>query len=147
MLLKIATANSRLAVTWTNMETTWEDFAEKLREPTRTKETFTEFKKMHRQEQARIKDTGGFVGGILINGRRKAGTVRNRYLLCLDADYPEGDFVEKVRKVCDYEWVIYSTHSHSPVDGRFRLIIPTDRPISPDEYIAISRKVAILTNS
>jgi predicted P-loop ATPase len=38
---------------------------------------------------------------------------------------------------------MYSTHSHTPDDPRLRFIIPLDRPVSPDEYGAIARKLAL----
>jgi predicted P-loop ATPase len=39
-------------------------------------------------------------------------------------------------------YAIYSTHSHRPEKPKYRLIIPTSRGISPDEYGAVSRKLA-----
>ncbi len=37
---------------------------------------------------------------------------------------------------------MYSTHSHSPEKPRLRLVIPLARPVTPDEYAAIGRRVA-----
>ena len=39
-------------------------------------------------------------------------------------------------------YVIYSTHSHRPRKPRYRLIVPMNRALSPDEYGAIIRKLA-----
>ncbi len=41
-----------------------------------------------------------------------------------------------------YAYVIYSTHSHRPEKQKYRLIVPTDRSMNPDEYAAVSRKLA-----
>ena len=37
---------------------------------------------------------------------------------------------------------MYSTHSHTPEKMRLRIIIPLSRTVSPDEYAAISRRLA-----
>jgi len=37
---------------------------------------------------------------------------------------------------------MYSTHSHTPSAPRLRLVIPLKRPVSPDEYQAVSRRIA-----
>ena len=36
----------------------------------------------------------------------------------------------------------YSTHSHTGDSPRLRWVIPTDRPMTPDEYPAVARRVA-----
>ena len=40
------------------------------------------------------------------------------------------------------EYVLYSTHSHTADNPRYRVIIPVDRPMPPDEYQAVSRRIA-----
>src|SRR5690625_3811425 len=42
----------------------------------------------------------------------------------------------------DFACLAYSTHSHRPNNQRIRLVIPLARPITPDEYQAISRRLA-----
>ena len=42
----------------------------------------------------------------------------------------------------DFRCFIYSTHKHTPEKPRLRLIIPLSRNLSPDEYVAVARKVA-----
>ena len=39
-------------------------------------------------------------------------------------------------------YALYSTHSHTPEKMRLRLIIPLSRTVTPDEYAAISRRIA-----
>ena len=138
----IATAQSRLSKYWKNNNTTWESLVEKLKTTTRTTETVNEFKNMKKADKDSRKDVGGFVGGGLKNGRRKLTNVISRYLVCLDADYASEGFVEVVKKTFDFEWVVYSTHSHTPEKPRLRLIIPLSRPVNADEYQAVSRKIA-----
>ena len=40
------------------------------------------------------------------------------------------------------EYVLYSTHSHTIDNPRYRIIIPVDRAMTPDEYQAVSRRIA-----
>ncbi|WP_330626050.1 hypothetical protein, partial [Clostridioides difficile] len=37
---------------------------------------------------------------------------------------------------------MYSTHSHTENNPRYRLVIPLTRPVLPEEYQAISRMIA-----
>ena len=37
---------------------------------------------------------------------------------------------------------IYSTHSHSASNPRIRWVIPLSRPVTPEEYTAIGRRIA-----
>jgi len=142
MDIMIATAQSRFAKYWKNSNTTWPDLVKRLESTTRTSETMVEFKNMSKKDRDAKKDVGGFVGGALRNGRRKSENVLNRYLVCLDADYAGFDFLETVKANFNYEWLVYSTHSHTTDKPRLRLVIPLDRSVSPDEYQAISRMIA-----
>lgn len=61
-----------------NKELLWSELIEKLKITTRTRETYEEYKKLSKSEQDSIKDVGGFVGGNLKDGRRKADNVVSR---------------------------------------------------------------------
>lgn len=140
--LIIATGKSRKEMYWKNQNITWNSLVSRLENTTRTSETQEEYKNMSAKEQADIKDVGGFVGGSILNGRRKAENVDKRYLLTLDADYAKIDFIEMVETLFDFECCIYSTHKHTAEKPRLRLVAPFSRAVTPDEYEAISRKVA-----
>ena len=49
---------------------------------------------MTKAQQDAIKDVGGFVGGKLRSGRRKADHVDCRDILTLDADFAAEDFCD-----------------------------------------------------
>jgi len=98
--------------------------------------------KMPKAQQDEIKDVGGFVGGTLKGGRRTANSVVWRQVITLDADYVKGDFWAAVETMLGCACVVYSTHKHSPQNPRLRLVVPLSRPVSPDEYQAISRRIA-----
>lgn len=140
----IATGRNRSARSWKSQKMTWSALANKLSTPTVTNETAAEYVKMPKDEKGRRKDVGGFVGGYIPNnGRRVRGAVEERYLITLDADSPSEDFISNLDlELGDMEYVLYSTHSHTPDNPRYRIIIPTDRVMTPDEYQAVSRRIA-----
>ena len=140
----IATGKSRSARSWTSKKMTWSELVSKLAEPTVTNETAAEYAKMSKADQGRKKDVGGFVGGYIPgNGRRIRGAVKERYLITLDADNPGEDFIVDLdMELGGMEYVLYSTHSHTADNPRYRVIIPVDRPMTPDEYQAVSRRIA-----
>lgn len=138
----IATANSRTSKHWKNKGIMYSALVEKLSNTTRTPETYAEYKKMSKTDRDRIKDVGGFVGGSLKEGRRKAENVQNRTMLTLDLDYVNGDVWESIELLFDFAVTMYSTHTHAPDNQRLRLVIPLARPVLPDEYQAIARMIA-----
>lgn len=138
----IATGKSRFEKNWKNKKILWSNLVARLKNPVTTQETYAEYKKLGKPEQDQIKDVGGFVGGNLSGGNRKAGSVATRQILTLDADFAPVDFFEGLELLADYACCVYSTHKHSPETPRYRLLIPLDREVTPDEYEAIGRKVA-----
>lgn len=141
-LLTIAIGRSRHDKNWKNKEVLWSDLVQRLKKPKITDETFAEYKKMPKKDRDNRKDVGGFVGGALHGGRRKTEAVKWRQLLTLDADHVSGDLWASVEIFFDFSCLMYSTHSHSPERPRLRLVIPLSRPVTPDEYVAIGRRVA-----
>ena len=115
---------------------------ERLSKPTRTQETEAEYKSMPKAEKDTAKDVGGYVGGFLKGGRRKVDAVQSRSLLTLDADFLKINLWDSVPLLFEHAAAVYSTHSHTPDKPRMRLIIPLSRPVTPDEYEPIARKVA-----
>ena len=140
----IAIGHSRTSLNWKSEKMTWQDLAKRLETPTVTNETVAEYAKMSKAAQSSKKDVGGFVGGYIHkNGRRVRGAVKERYLITLDADSPSGDFLFDL-DMClgGKEYVLYSTHSHTAENPRYRIIVPVDRAMSPDEFQAVSRRMA-----
>lgn len=140
--LSIATGKSRMDKNWKNRAMTWSSLLKRLQNATRTQETIKEYMAMSKADQDRIKDVGGFVGGTLRNGRRKAENVEGRQLVTLDADFAPPGVLEDMAMFADYAYAVYSTHKHTPEKPRLRFLIPLDRPVTPDEYEAIARKLA-----
>lgn len=140
--LRIATGASRTTKIWKNTTITWEGLTERLSQTTRTPESQGEYRNMTKAQQDAIKDIGGFVGGRLKEGRRKADTVEFRDILTLDADFAAADFCDQLEIFLSCAWCVYSTHKHTEEKPRLRLLLPLDRSVSAEEYEAIARKVA-----
>lgn len=78
-------------------------------------------------------------------GIRKKENVISRTLGLLDADnIPEAiDFIKVTEEALKgVKYFIYSTHSHTPKNQRYRLVILLKREVSKDEYSALMRMVA-----
>ena len=142
--IKIATGASRMALKWANSELRWSEFLARLSVPLRTQETVLDYQGMPKSKRDNIKDVGGFVGGTLKDGRRRAESIEDRSLITLDLDsIPPGvDVWPVIETGCDCAAAIYSTHSSTPQAPRLRVVIPLARRVTPDEYGAISRRIA-----
>ena len=140
--LSISVGKSRKETNWKSRELLWSELVAKLSVTTRTHETYAEYRKASKPEQGQIKDIGGFVGGTLKGARRKAEAVAWRQIITLDVDFAKNDFWSTVEMLFGYGCCMYSTHAHSPLTPRYRLVIPLIRPITPDEYQAVARRVA-----
>src|SRR5690625_1037000 len=130
---------------WKTIEVSWSKLLYKLSNTTRTDESIKEYFNLTRTKRDEIKDVGGFVGGALKGGRRKAENLANRSMLTLDMDFINTsvkDVWDTITMFFSNELCIYTTHSHTPDKPRIRLIIPLNRPVLPDEYHAIARRVA-----
>lgn len=144
-LIKITTGTSRKSTVWNGQELLWSDFLQKLSKPLRTQESFAQYKSMPKPEQDKLKDIGGFVGGILKGPRRKNENAGDRYLITLDADTIEPGGTQTVLNIvsglgCAY--AIYSTRKHEGAAPRLRIVVPLDEPCSADEYEPIARRMA-----
>ena len=143
--LAIAIGRSRYEEQWKNRTITWSAFVERCSKTTRTSETFADYQKSPKSVRDNIKDVGGFVGGSIKQGRRKAENIANRSMLTLDMDEikrPADEVWEDIKLLYNFACLAYSTHSHTPEAPRLRLVIPLARPVMGDEYQAVARKLA-----
>lgn len=139
----IAIGKNRKSKSWQNKKIKWSDLLNKLSDKNPTSETIAEYEAMTKEQRDNIKDVGGFVGGKLkSNGRRSNDTVESRSLLTLDIDFGTSDIWDNIKFLYEFACCIYSTHSHTPEKPRYRLIIPLNREVTPEEYQAISRMIA-----
>lgn len=145
--ISISIGASRWSKQWTQTTMLWSELCARLKTPVRTGETVEEYHQMKKADQGKLKDIGGFVGGTLKGLQRKAINVTGRDLITLDLDsISPGDTDNVVRTVdsLGMAYVIYSTRSHTEHRPRLRVVVPTDRTMTVDEYEPIARKLASL---
>lgn len=135
----IAVGRSRKDTEWHNRAVTWHELKMLLRHR-RTDCTLAQYKQLSKEEQGRIKDVGGFVGGELkADGRRTADNIKCRTLLTLDVDHA----TELPTRIAPrFALIVYTTHSHTPEAPRYRVVAPLSRPCNDIEYQAVAHKMA-----
>jgi len=138
----IANGHSANSKRWKNTKIRWSEFLHKIATPTRTQETYKQFITASKADQSRIKDVGGFVGGYLSDGNRSKNSVAHRQLITLDIDFSHDSFWWDFTILFNCAACIHSTHKSCEKAPRHRLIIPLDRQVTPEEYQAISRRIA-----
>ncbi|MCO7175544.1 VapE domain-containing protein [Sporolactobacillus kofuensis] len=142
--LNISTAGTRTAKLWQQQTIYWSELAERLRTAARGKETLEDYLRLPKRQQDDLKDVGGFVGGSLEGGHRKASAVTGRDLITLDLDnIPAGGTDDVLKRLNSFNcaYVVYSTRKHEPGKPRLRCLFPLDRTATADEYEPIARKL------
>ena len=140
----ISAGANRRATQWNAQSLLVSELWLKLKTPARGTETLAEYMSYKKAQQDDLKDIGGFVGGSLNGTRRKANNVAGRDIITLDLDnIPAGGTEDILRRVdalgCGY--CIYSTRKHQPSAPRLRVLFPTDRTMTAEEYEPIARKM------
>lgn len=64
---------------------------------------------------------------------RTKRSIQSRGVITLDVDYPAVGFIADALML-PYRALIHTTYSSTPKEPRYRILIPLDRPIAPDEY-------------
>ena len=142
-IINVAIGKSRKELNYVNLELPYSEFIDKYIKNTKyTNETYKEYINFPKDIQDNIKDVGGFVGGILKDGKRRKDTIINRSLITLDVDFGYGGMIEDLEKNIDFGMCIYTTHKHTKKSPRFRIIIPLKNSVDPIQYEKISRKIA-----
>lgn len=138
----IATAPKRNSLHWKLGTVTWGDILSWVEEPGDKKEagnyllgTLRETTVAH--DRARPTE--------LCTGIHRLKTaVVSRSALTLDIDSPDSAFADKVELLFPYAALVHTTFSSAPDEPRYRMIVPTDREMAPDEYIAAAQAVMVM---
>lgn len=143
--ITISVGSSRKALTWQPQTLKISELYERLRTPARSTEPLAEYLSYKKPQQDELKDVGGFVAGALSGPRRKGNNVAGRDVIVLDFDnIPAGGTDEVLRRLeglgCSY--CVYSTRKHHAAAPRLRILLPTDRTVTADEYEPVARKMA-----
>lgn len=124
----IVTAPHRDSLHWEASRVSWEDVLAWVRKP------------------GKIKAAGNYLFGTLRPTtvehqdqpctalHRRKDAVLSRSMLTLDVDHPEPDFADRVELLFPYAALMHNTYSSTPDEPRYRLLVPTDRDLAPDEY-------------
>lgn len=140
--IDIATGMSARSKVWKNESWPWSKLVKVLTTENKTNETFKQFISSSKEDQGKIKDVGGYVGGYLQKGKRSPQNVLHRQLMTLDIDFAHLEFWGDFTMMFSNAAVLHATHKHSDESPRFRLIMPLARECTADEYVAVSRKIA-----
>ena len=141
----ISVGNNRRDLAWKQTAMSVSDLYARLGNPIRSTETLADYMRLKKAQQDDLKDVGGFVGGSMSGPRRKAINVTGRDLITLDFDNIPGWQTPLIVQKCEElgcGYCIYSTRKHDPSAPRLRVVIPTDRTMTPDEYEPCARRVA-----
>lgn len=145
--ITISAAGSRRATQWPTQTLYWSEMLDRLKTPARGAESLAEYLRLPKSKQDDLKDVGGFVAGTLQGNRRKANNVTGRDIITLDLDnIPPGQTQDILKRIealgCAY--CVYSTRKHQEAKPRLRVLLPTDRTVTADEYEPAARKLAQL---
>lgn len=144
-MIDIATAGSRKETSWKNQRVKWSQLLAKLAKVNHTAETLEQYKALPKDDQDQIKDVGGFVGGTLREGRRRAGYVSGRSLITLDLDEAKPETLLNVELALDgIAYAVYSTHKHTPEKPRLRVVVPVEGGMTAEEYEPCARRIGEL---
>lgn len=138
----IATAPKRNSNHWKLGQVTWGEICSWVDSPGDAKEsgnyvlgTLRETAKAHDKRRPTE---------LCIGMHRNKQAIVSRSALTLDVDHPGKDFADTVELVFPYAALVHTTFNSSPDDPRYRMIIPTDREMAPDEYIVVAQAVMVL---
>lgn len=74
---------------------------------------------------------------------RDSANLQHRECLTLDYDRITPEDVKTIQTAySELEYAIYTTWSHSVEKPRIRVVLPLSRPATPDEFCAVSRRIA-----
>lgn len=131
----------------TNKTMEWKALRERLANPRVDHETTAEaYVKLPVDAKNKLKDVGSFVGGPFKDGIRKASNIHERSIITLDIDAATPSQIEILHdglsNLSEYEFFGSTTRSHAPAAPKWRLVLPTTRTVTAEEYAPLSRILA-----
>ena len=131
----------------TNKTVEWKKLRDRLSDPRIDQDnSFEAYSKMNTDQKGKLKDAGAFVGGPFKDGIRKAANITERSIVTLDIDAGSSEQIDILKngdsELSRYEFFGSTTRSHSKASPRWRLVLPTTRTVSAEEYAPLSRILA-----
>jgi predicted P-loop ATPase len=128
----IAYGKNKTAIHWRQTTVTWDEILGWMKSPGSRKD-ITGYVLGRLRPTSRIHKHGD--DPCLEMHRVKDG-IESRSALALDVDFPTSEFLERMDLTFSHLAVMHTTYSSAPDDPHYRLLIPTDREMAPDEYIS-----------
>src|SRR5699024_1019714 len=93
-------------------------------------------------EENKLKN--GLITSGKVNGQRNNDNVKHKNILVFDVDDlpPGASLFDEVSALYSGAFAIYSTYKHTEEQGRYRLLIPVSRNLTPTQYGNLMHKVA-----
>jgi predicted P-loop ATPase len=129
---------------WRTLGCSWEGLIDHLQRNTViTQETLAEYLALDKGAQGKIKNVGAFMGASMLPGStdRKLTNVKDAQILVLDADTVQPDLLDKLDQ-SGLSYILYSTHSSTPVAPKYRVIFDLTRPITLEEHMHVAHRIA-----
>lgn len=133
----VCTAPKRQSLHWKQDTVTWGDLVSWAESPADKKEcgnywlgTLEPTTVLHKKSDKPCTDL-----------HRRKDAVKTRSMLSLDIDKATADFYDLVELTFPYAAILHSTFQSTPDEPRYRLLIPLDREVMPDEYIELAKSV------
>lgn len=139
----ITTFQNRKSSLGSRLETSWEEFVDRLKTAEITEETLDEYRGMTNEQRTEIKDVGGYVAGEFFNNRRSKNNLVSRCILAVDADSATSHDVEDYEAMYDYVYFCHTTHTSTPESPRYRWLFPLSRPVTSSEYRLLVSEVKL----
>lgn len=127
--LDIATAPRQDSRHWVQDTITWEDILTWMETPAAAKACGNYV--LGRIERSTLDHSGQ---KNCTNLHRRKETVVSRSAIALDADFAKDSLPDQVELVLGYCALIHTTYSSTLDQPRYRLLFPTDRDMTPEEY-------------
>lgn len=133
----IVTAPKRDSRHWKQGEVTWDEIKEWMDAPAGRKEAGNYVLGELKHTEVLHPDSDVPCSGL----HRRKEAVSSRSMLSLDVDSPDADFLDTLDRKLPWQALAHTTWRATPDEPRYRLIVPTDRDMLPDEYAAAAGAV------
>lgn len=124
-------------------------FRKLFEKPMKTKETVRQYAKMTVDQQVGLKAIDGWIYRTQVEKgqNRNAHSGKPSDMITLDLDYATPDFLDRMDAGCvaaSLEYFAHSTRRHTVEKPRLRVMIPTSRPVTNEEYGPVARIVTFM---
>lgn len=132
----VVTAPKRSSRHWKAGEVTWGELLDWVKHPAHRKEAGNYLLGRLRATEVQHTDKDGKPeGDPCLNLHRRKNAIESRSALTLDIDTPTDDFRDRIELLFPHAALIHTTFSSTKRAPRYRMIVPVDREMTPDEYV------------